>query len=99
MFNEVLAVMYSRTCLLPRRKKLKISYLYVSTCLCFGATLRALDILSDEVLVELSAAYRRMVSHPASRNHTTCITLSNTVMFTYCYFSLLLFFSPSIVVF
>lgn len=40
--------------------------MYVSVCLsaCFCATLRALDILSDEVLVELSAAYRRMVSHP-----------------------------------
>lgn len=29
----------------------------------FFVALRALDILSDEVLVELSAAYRRMVSH------------------------------------
>lgn len=65
----------------------------LSVCLCFGAAPRALDILSDEVLVELSAAYRRMVSHHASRNHTTCIILSNTVMFTYCFFCLLFFFS------
>lgn len=39
-------------------------------CLCvcsfiFCIALRALDILSDDVLVELSSAYRRMVSHPA----------------------------------
>lgn len=36
----------------------------VSYCLFLCITLRALDILSDEVLVELSAAYRRTVSHP-----------------------------------
>lgn len=30
--------------------------------LCYFGVLRALDILSDEVLVELSAAYRKMVS-------------------------------------
>lgn len=30
--------------------------------LCYFCVLRALDILSDEVLVELSAAYRKMVS-------------------------------------
>lgn len=55
------------------------------------AALRALDILSDEVLVELSAAYRRMVSHPAPRNLAMCITLSITLMFAHC----LLTCSPS----
>lgn len=38
--------------------------MHVSVCpFVFCVALRALDILSDEVLVELSAAYRRMVSH------------------------------------
>lgn len=39
-------------------------FMSVSYCLFLCITLRALDILSDEVLVELSAAYRRTVSHP-----------------------------------
>lgn len=47
----------------------------------FSVALRALDILSDEVLVELSAAYKRMVSHPALRNILICILLSMTYMF------------------
>lgn len=51
------------------RRELKIYFLicmYMCVCLPlrFCVALRALDILSDEVLVELSAAYRRMVSHP-----------------------------------
>lgn len=60
-------------------------------CFYVCAALRALDILSDEVLMELSAAYRRMVSHPAPRNLTMCITLSITLMFAHC----LLTCSPS----
>lgn len=47
----------------------------------FSVALRALDILSDEVLVELSAAYKRMVSHPTLRNILICILLSMTYMF------------------
>lgn len=50
----------------------------------FCANLRALDVLSDEVLVELSAAYRRMVSHTAPGNSAVCITLSITSMFARC---------------
>lgn len=63
--------------------------LFFFFCVC--AALRALDILSDEVLVELSAAYRRMVSHRASRNLAMCITLSIALMFAHC----LLTCSPS----
>ena len=65
--------MYSRTNTLPPAGELNVSLLIcvcVCVCVCvsvcsfvFCVALRALDILSDEVLLELSAAYRRMVSH------------------------------------
>lgn len=82
----------------PRQERTKniFSYMYLCVCVCLSApffcvALRALDILSDEVLVELSAAYRRMVSHSAPRNLTICIILSITFMFTYLLFCLALF--------
>lgn len=48
--------------------------------LLFCVALRALDILSDEVLMELSAAYRRMVSHPQALG-TSQVTPSQVVKF------------------
>lgn len=79
----------------PRQERTKNIFSYIYVCVCLPLfpcnALRALDILSDEVLVELSAAYRRMVSLSAPRNLTICIILSITLMFTYLLFRLALF--------
>lgn len=48
----------------------------------FCALFRALDVLSDEVLVELSAAYRRMVSHSSWKQHSGHTPTSITPAFT-----------------
>lgn len=57
----------------------------VSYCLFLCITLRALDILSDKVLVELSAAYRRTVSHPVPLfAYCTFFFISAAIIFYKC---------------
>lgn len=50
--------------MLQQTQKIELMCLLVFlSCVFFCVSNRALDILSDEVLLDVSAAYRQMVSH------------------------------------
>lgn len=63
--------------------------------LCYFGVLRALDILSDEVLVELSAAYRKMVS-PLPPLKTPQSVSEFLFKDAHCLTLFLFFFSPPV---